>query len=88
MEREKLLASGNHITINNNVTISNNGLLDPDDELLKVGGDWNNMRGAAGFVEGSGTVEFFGSSIGSILSDETFNNLELIEIPQLFIIRI
>ncbi|HHE37224.1 MAG TPA: hypothetical protein ENL20_01455, partial [Candidatus Cloacimonetes bacterium] len=73
----KLQGSGYEITVNNDVTIHSSGVLDPDDELLKVGRWWTNNRGSVGFVEGNGTVELFGSLEGEIKTDETFYNLKI-----------
>ena len=73
----KLLGLGFSTTIMKNVIIGATGVLDPSNELLQVGGDWTNNRGAAGFVEGTGTVSLFGNYVGTLLTDETFYNLEL-----------
>ncbi len=70
-----LKGMGNELTVNNDLMIGYNGVLDPDDEVVKVGGFWYNNRGAAGFVEGEGTVRLIGNSTGGIASDETFYNL-------------
>jgi len=77
VESGKLMGYGNPVTVGNNLGIGSAGVLDPDDALVKVGGNWNNYRGSVGFAEGSSTVQLFGNAVGSILSDETFYNLEL-----------
>ncbi len=73
----KLMGYANEITVNNSVTIGTGGFIDPDDGLLKVGGDWSNQRGAVGFAEGNGTVRFINDSDSYLLTDETFYNLEI-----------
>ena len=77
METGKLEAGSYQIIVNNNVNILTGGVLDPDNKLLKVGNNWTNNRGTAGFVEGTGTVELFGSFTGQITTDETFYNLKI-----------
>ncbi|MCF7793849.1 MAG: choice-of-anchor D domain-containing protein [Candidatus Cloacimonetes bacterium] len=73
----KLIGLGNELTVNNDVVINNYGVIDPDDVDVKVGGFWENNRGPAGFVEGTGNVRLIGSTQGGIASDETFYNLIL-----------
>ncbi|MCD4819653.1 MAG: choice-of-anchor J domain-containing protein [Candidatus Cloacimonetes bacterium] len=72
-----LNSSGNELTVMNDIFIGVEGVLDPDDQLVKIGGNWTNNRGSFGFVEGTGTVRLIGNDEGTILSDETFYNLEL-----------
>ncbi|MCD4819655.1 MAG: choice-of-anchor J domain-containing protein [Candidatus Cloacimonetes bacterium] len=72
-----LRTSSNNLTVNNDVSIGTDGCLDSDSGLILVAGDWENLRGTAGFYEESGTVKFFGGNESDILSDETFYNLTL-----------
>lgn len=63
------------IAVRGNVTITS-GVLQHMEGILKVGGDWTNNAGAAGFLEGSYTVELNGTG-DQTLSDESFSTLNL-----------
>jgi len=68
---------GNNIAVNNDIFIESSGKLDPGNGNVALGRNWSNNRGSVGFVEGSGTVQLFGNTVSTILSDETFNSLEI-----------
>ncbi|MBC8526314.1 MAG: hypothetical protein H8D22_05505, partial [Candidatus Cloacimonetes bacterium] len=58
-----------------NLTIEN-GALNSNDHTIEISGSWTNNVGDAGFIEGTGTVVFNGSS-NQYCYGETFNILEL-----------
>ncbi len=64
------------ILVQNDLTIQSGALIS-NNYMISVGGDWNNLVGTAGFDEGTGTVQFFGTTASDILSPETFYNLSL-----------
>lgn len=64
------------IKINGNLTIQS-GQLNPNSFTIEVGGNWNNVVGADGFLEGTGRVVFNGGNYIQYCSDEEFNILEL-----------
>ena len=59
-----------------NVTMQS-GVLSVGSNTMYVQGNWDNQVGTAAFLEGTGTVEFRGSTAADILSAETFYNLNL-----------
>ncbi len=63
------------IAVQGNVTITS-GVLQHMEGILKVGGNWTNNAGTAGFLEGSYTVELNGTG-DQTLSDESFSTLDL-----------
>ena len=63
------------LVLTGNMTIQTGTLNAP--ASIKVGGNWNNLVGTAGFTEGTGTVEFNGALAADVLSPETFYNLSL-----------
>jgi len=67
---------GHDILVIDNLLIGTDGVLNSDNRLLEVGGDWTNNRGSAGFVEGTGTVSFTGGN-SYLMTDENFYNLEV-----------
>ncbi len=62
-----LIKSGGTVTIDNflqlmgNMTIQS-GIFDPQNNMVRLFGNWYNNVGAAGFVEGTGTVSFAGGN--------------------------
>ena len=52
-------------------------MLNANTGTMTVEGDWNNSVGTAGFTEGTSTVTFDGALAASIVSGETFYNLNL-----------
>ena len=64
------------LEVNGDLTIQN-GVFNPYDNTVFVGGDWMNNVGTSGFVEGIGRVVFNGTDHQYVLSDETFNILEV-----------
>ncbi len=62
--------------IKGNVTIQS-GILSAGATTINVAGDWNNMVGTTGFLEGTSTVVFDGALAADVLSAETFFNLNL-----------
>ncbi len=69
------VSSNDAFEVKGNLTI-NSGYFNPNDHTITVGGNWNNIVGDAGFVEGSGKVVFNGNS-HQYCSDEIFNDLEV-----------
>ena len=53
------------------------GILNTNSYNMNIGGNWTNNVGAAGFVEGTGTVTFDGADPADIITAETFYNLNL-----------
>jgi M6 family metalloprotease-like protein len=68
-----ILAS--NLNVVGNLTIYS-GVFNPASYTIRVGGNWTNSAGTAGFAEGSSTVVLNGSGTQAI-GTETFNNLEL-----------
>jgi len=69
-----VLASDLHLT--GDMLISSGNLdVSTNNWRIYLAGDWTNNVGDAGFIERQGFVEFEGSSISQILTDETFYNL-------------
>ncbi len=80
---------GNHIPITRNRTVTGTNPLDINGVFrieqgifiapatITVAGNWQNLAGPDAFVEGTGTVEFDGSSHQYCNSDETFYNLNI-----------
>ncbi|MCK4980562.1 MAG: hypothetical protein KAS62_09205, partial [Candidatus Delongbacteria bacterium] len=66
---------GESITVAGDVTIEQ-GVFNPADYTVTVGGNWTNTVGTAGFTEGAGRV-VFNSSSHQYCYGETFNLLEL-----------
>ncbi len=64
---------GGDADINGSVTIQA-GVLSAGTYYINVEGDWDNQVGTAGFVEGTSTVTFNGSTSADILNGETFYN--------------
>ncbi|MDZ4181507.1 MAG: hypothetical protein U1B83_01425, partial [Candidatus Cloacimonadaceae bacterium] len=65
------------LTVNRDVIINGGRLImSYSDDRVKVGRDWINNAGTAGFVEGLGTVTFFGPLLVN-LPAESFTNLEV-----------
>ncbi|MBS3768253.1 MAG: hypothetical protein KGY75_09090 [Candidatus Cloacimonetes bacterium] len=64
------------ITINNNLEIIT-GSLNTNGHDITIGGDWTNNVGDAGFVEGTGTVIFYGGNESDIITDEKFYDLSV-----------
>ncbi|MBL7892552.1 MAG: T9SS type A sorting domain-containing protein [Bacteroidia bacterium] len=70
-------------TINGDLTISSTGILDGTSRTWNILGNWvnNNTTAGAGFVQGTSTVSFNGTSAQSISSSsnftETFTNLTI-----------
>ena len=64
-----------NIVLTGNFTIDDGVFTAP--QRMTVAGNWSNGVGAAGFVEGLGTVVFDGATPADILTDETFYNLEV-----------
>ena len=77
VEDGTLYCSGYELTVLNDLYINTDGKLDPDDQLIQVGGNWTNNRGSAGFVEGTGTVRFINAENSNLIQDETFYNVEI-----------
>lgn len=50
-------------------------VFDPDDNVIVVYGDWDNLVGETGFDEGTGTVIFKGGSPSVLQTEETFYDL-------------
>ncbi len=70
------------LIINNNLTISDNSVLDAQSRTLSILGDWvnNNTVASAGFNENTGNVNFSSSTLQTIThagGKETFNNVTL-----------
>jgi hypothetical protein len=65
------------LTVNRDLNISGGRLnMGYADDRLRLGRDWLNTAGTAGFIEGQGTVTFFGALPVSLPS-ETFRHLEV-----------
>ncbi len=62
--------------INGDFTLTS-GILNSNSHQINISGNWDNQVGTAGFLEGTGTVVFDGSTGANIVSTETFYNLEL-----------
>ena len=67
--------SASTFTIAGDLTIQS-GTMTPS-TTFNVGGNWTNNVGASGFIEGTGTVVFYGPYKGQVLTNETFYNLTL-----------
>ncbi len=79
----KLSCNHNALTVKQNLTIDNTGVLDAsnaDDEIF-VGHNWYENRGPAGFVQGSGKVTFNSMYTGSIIGEEVFHDVEIDKDP-------
>lgn len=63
-------------TVSGNFTLQS-GVVVANSNTIYVGGDWNNLVGTTGFIEGTGTVEFNGALAADVLTTETFYNLNL-----------
>ncbi len=72
--RSETVTATSELDINGDFTIDN-GIFDTNGFDLYVAGDWTNNVGNTGFVEGTGTVFFDGSTEGDILTEETFYNM-------------
>ncbi len=79
VENNKLDLNGLDLTVEGDVSIAVGGKLDADGSSIYVGGNWANYRGSAGFTEGNGTVIFNGSAPAGLLTDESFNRLEVLK---------
>ena len=53
------------------------GILNSNNKYLYVGGNWTNNVGDAGFVEGTGTVIFYGGNESDIITNEKFYDLSV-----------
>lgn len=62
--------------LNGDMTITG-GVLQANTYTITVAGDWNNMAGTSGFLEGTGTVVFDGPASANLVSNETFYNADL-----------
>ena len=74
------LNSNDDLVVLNDLIIGVSGAFDPQDNLVSISGDWVNNRttASAGFMEGTGTVRFVGTTPQAILhsgGNETFYNL-------------
>ncbi|MCF8366017.1 MAG: hypothetical protein K9H16_09560, partial [Bacteroidales bacterium] len=70
------IAYGDPVFIQKDLTIQN-GVLNTGSSNLFVGRNWTNNVGPEGFIENANLVTFTGTFQGSILTDETFYNLNI-----------
>ncbi len=66
------LASG--ITVKGDLIIAS-GIFDSGNQTISLWGNWINNVGPDGFIEGTGTVEFFGTETQYCHTQENFHNL-------------
>lgn len=76
--RARTVSCDTNITLGGNFHIWNGFFIAPLN--LRVGGSWFNSVGADAFVEGDGTVTFYGNTVANS-QNETFNVLELQKHP-------
>ena len=72
----ELNIGANDFTVNGDVIIETNGVLNATNGDIYVGGDWINNAGEDGFLEGTRLVRFLGNGNSHILNDETFYDLD------------
>ncbi len=64
------------LRIHGSLTIES-GALVTNNYPIQIRGNWTNLVGTAGFSEGTGMVNFEGSAMADILTDETFYDLNI-----------
>ncbi|MEZ5195531.1 MAG: hypothetical protein R2764_03805 [Bacteroidales bacterium] len=64
------------LNVNGNLVIVY-GVFNAENNIIRVGGSWDNNVGTTGFIEGTSRVVFNGNDDQFFLSDETFYTLEL-----------
>lgn len=67
---------GNSLTVLGDILIEEDGILNPSDGHINTYGNWTNLHGDDGFIEGYGLVNFLGPDQCWILTDEIFYDLE------------
>jgi hypothetical protein len=80
--KANLLELSSDFYLTNNLIIQS-GLFSMDNYTLNIKGDWNNLVGPDGFIEGTGRVVFSGTQ-PQFCSTEEFNILEIDKPMQLF----
>ncbi|MBP7204912.1 MAG: hypothetical protein KBA54_00175 [Candidatus Cloacimonetes bacterium] len=83
--RARTVSCATNVSVAGNFNILSGFFIAPPN--LRVAGNWNNYVGADAFVEGDGTVTFYGSAVTGCTS-ETFNILELYKHPSTGYLRI
>ncbi len=83
--RARTVSCATNVSVAGNVNILSGFFIAPPQ--LRVAGNWSNYVGPDAFVEGDGTVTFYGSAVTGCTS-ETFNILELYKHPSTGYLRI